>query len=54
MKFFTHPHRSANIAINLRITLQPESSDPSYKPIELSPRQAEELKVIAEFVAVLD
>lgn len=37
-----------------RIVLQPESNDPRYKPIELSPRQAEELKVIATFVAVLD
>jgi len=39
---------------HLRIVLQPESSDPRYKPIELSARQAEELNVIAEFVAVLD
>lgn len=37
-----------------RIVLQPESTDPRYKPIELSARQAEELKVIALFVAVLD
>lgn len=37
-----------------RISLHPESTDPKYKAIELSARQAEELKVIAEHVAVLD
>ncbi len=37
-----------------RIALHPESTDPRYKPIELTPGQAEELKVIAEHVAVLD
>ena len=37
-----------------RIVLQPESTDPRYKPIELSARQAEDLNVIALFVAVLD
>lgn len=39
---------------HLRIVLQPESTDSRYKPIELSPRQAEDLKVVALFVAVLD
>jgi hypothetical protein len=34
--------------------LQPESTDPRYKPIELSPREAEHLKIVATFVAVLD
>jgi hypothetical protein len=37
-----------------RIALQPESDDPRYKSIELSPSQASELKVVATFVAVLD
>lgn len=36
-----------------RITLQPESTDPRYKPIELSARDAEDLKIVAEFIAVL-
>lgn len=53
-------YRSEKIATGLdewrhaRIVLRPESTDPAYKPIELSPRQAEELQVVAEFVAVLD
>lgn len=38
---------------HVRIVLHPESNDPRYKPIELSPGQAEELKVVALFVAVL-
>lgn len=37
-----------------RISLNPESNEPRYKPIELSPREAEDLKVVALFVAVLD
>jgi len=39
---------------HVRIVLSPESNDPKYKPIELSPRQADDLRVIAEHVAVLD
>jgi uncharacterized protein len=53
-------YRSEKIAVgedewrHIRIALHPESTDPRYKPIELSPAQAEELRIIAEFVAVLD
>jgi len=36
-----------------RITLKPNSTDLSYKPIVLHPESANEIKVIAEFVAVL-
>jgi uncharacterized protein len=36
-----------------RITLKPNSTDPSYKPIFLQPESADDIKVIAEFVAVL-
>ncbi len=36
-----------------RIVLMPESSEPRYRPIELSPRQAKELKIVAEHIAVL-
>jgi len=36
-----------------RITLKPNSTDPSYKPIVLQPESADDIKVIAEFVAVL-
>lgn len=36
-----------------RIVLLPESTEPRYKSIELSPAQAEDLKIIAEYVAVL-
>ncbi|HEX2566024.1 MAG TPA: DNA/RNA helicase domain-containing protein [Burkholderiales bacterium] len=37
-----------------RITLYPESSDPRYKPIELSPKKAKDLKIVATFEAVID
>lgn len=37
-----------------RITLYPESNEPRYKPIELTERQSEDLKIVALFVAVLD
>lgn len=53
-------YRSEKIAVgpdqwrHTRIVLAPESTDPRFKPIELSPTQAEDLKVVAEFVAVLD
>lgn len=36
-----------------RISLHPESNEPRYKPIELSPDQAEELRIVAEFIAVI-
>ena len=36
-----------------RIVLNPASTNPSYKPIELEPESGEELAVIAELVAVL-
>jgi hypothetical protein len=36
-----------------RIVLSPESTEPRYKPIELSPSQAENLRIIAEHIAVL-
>jgi uncharacterized protein len=36
-----------------RIVLLPDSTEPRYKPIELSPKEAEDLKIVAEFVAVL-
>jgi phage repressor protein C with HTH and peptisase S24 domain len=36
-----------------RITLHPHSTQPRYKPIELTKEQAEYLKVVAEFVAVI-
>jgi hypothetical protein len=36
-----------------KIVLHPESTDPNYKPIELTSDQAEDLKVIAELIAVL-
>ncbi len=36
-----------------RITLKPNSTDSSYKPIILQPESADDVKVIAEFVTVL-
>lgn len=36
-----------------RIVLKPDSTDPNYLPIVLEPKEAENLKVIAELVAVL-
>jgi hypothetical protein len=36
-----------------RIVLKPDSTDPRYLPIVLEPKEAENLKVIAELVAVL-
>jgi len=38
---------------HLRITLKPESTDPSYKPMVFEDDSAAELVVIAEMVAVL-
>ena len=35
------------------LTLHPHSTQPRYKPIELTKKQAENLKVVAEFVAVI-
>jgi hypothetical protein len=36
-----------------RIVLLPDSNEPRYKPIELTPDQAEELRIFAEHIAVL-
>jgi uncharacterized protein len=36
-----------------RIVLLPDSNEPRYKPIELTPAQAEELRIFAEHIAVL-
>jgi len=36
-----------------RITLHPHSTQPRYKPLELTKEQAEDLRVVAEFVAVI-
>jgi len=36
-----------------RIALIPDSTEPRYKAIELSPQQAEDLKIVAEHIAVL-
>jgi hypothetical protein len=37
-----------------RIVLKPDSTDRRYQPIILEPGEAENLKVIAEFIDVLD
>src|SRR5258708_16323846 len=36
-----------------RIVLLPDSNEPRYRPIELTPAQAEELQIFAEHIAVL-
>ncbi len=35
------------------IVLRPDSDDPSFEPIVLDPREAEDLKIVGELVAVL-